>query len=437
MPVSEIFKRGAVGIGEREADFHPDSWRRRIKKIELRVSPLTALMKTLRTEKTDSFRYHWPVQPHAAGRGSVTDVFTSASLAPGDAYVSGGVAGTILYVQMTADDVRQVIATDVITVINSTTKAMRRCYVQSVVEAGAESYCQVVLRETDTDNALAGATLTFTITGNAQAEFAPLPTALYGEPTWFVNQCQNFMESIELSNRELIERERVDPHIRKRARLQAFKRLMQKKEYTYLFGKYDVQNGPNGKPITFTEGLVTAIEDNEPGNVWDYKTTTDFNAAGKTWLAGGLDFFDGVAEQISRKGEASHKTVFTGGLGVTLINQLIRSESTHHFMTGQTSYGLKIHQFITPNQDWHIIEHPLFSENPEFRNSMLIFEKHLVGEKVLQPLKHISGADKDQNGFTYVSGIKEGWECDTGLIYENLEAMAWITNIGVTNTESP
>lgn len=434
MALSEDFKRGALGIGERSDDFHPDAWRRKIKQIELRVSPLTALMKSLRTEPTDSFRYHWPVQPHAAGRGTVVDVFTAASLDAGDAYSSGGVSGTILYLQMSAADAQQVIATDVFTVFNSTTKAMRRCYVNSVVIAGANSYAAVTLRETDTDNALAGASQTFTITGNAQSEFSPLPTALYSEPTWFVNQVQNFMESIEISNRELKERERIDPHIRKRARLQAFKRLMQKKEYTYLLGKFDTQNGPNGKPITFTEGLITAIETNEPDNVWNFKTTTDYDAAGRTWLAGGLDFFDGVAEKISRKGEASHKTCFTGGLGLVKISQLIRNASTHHFVTGQTSYGLKIHTFVTPNQDWHIIEHPLFSDNPELRDSMLIFEKHLVGEKVLQPLKHIRGEDRDQNGFTYVSGIKEGWECDTGLIYENLEAMAWITNLGVDNT---
>lgn len=437
MPLTDTIIRGPVGVEDRTSTFHPEDWRRKIKMIEMRNAPMLTIMQSMGSEPVTDYRYHWAVQPFATMRGTVTDVFTDSALA--DAYTSG-VDGTVVYLQMSVADAQQIVPTDVLTVMRTDTKTQARVYVQSVSIAGAtNTYVQGILIGTDAVTlALAGTTLYFTITGNAQAEYSVLPNSIFREPIWFDNYTQQFMGSWDLSNREKKVAERVDPKVRERAKMQAYKEFLRKKELAYRFGVKASKTGPNNKPITFTDGIVTAIENMvtlgyDAANVWNY--VTDTNYSGQTFNQGGLQFIEEIGEEISRFGESPNKTVYGSSLAVMHINRAIRDNSYYNITSSTTDFGINVHRLTLPGaQPWTIIEDPIFSENPAYQDCLLVTEKQLLKEKVFQPMKEISGETEQNDGHLYISGEKGGWECDTGLMYENLDAFAWITGIGSTNT---
>lgn len=439
MPLTDTIIRGPVGVTDRTSTFHPEDWRRKIKMLELRNAPMLTIMQSMGSESCTDYRYHWPVQPYATMRGTVTDVFVDAGLA--DAYTTGA-DGASVYLQMSIADAKQIIATDVLTVMRSDTKTQARVYVQSVhIGSATTTYVQGVLIGSDAVTlALAGSTLYFTITGNAQAEYSGLPNAIFREPVWFDNYTQQFAGSWDLSDREKKVAERVDPNVKERAKLQAYKEFLRKKELAYRFGKKAAKTGSNNKPITFTDGIVTALESMtdlgyDANNVWSY--TTDEDYTGQTWINGGLQFLEEIAVEISTFGESPNKTVYASPLAVMHINRAIRDNAHYNIQSGINEFGINVHTLVFPGaQPWRIIEDAIFGENPAYQDCLLVTEKQLLKEKVFQPMQEINGNTESQDGHLWVSGEKGGYTCDTGLLYENLDAMAWITGIGTTNTDT-
>lgn len=441
MPDTEQHILGAVGIDDRGANFHPDSWRRAIHNIRLHASPMLALTKATSRDKVTSHHFHWASQPFATGEGALTGTFTDAGLSA--AYASGAVSGTTLYLKMAAADAQKVRATDVITMIYSAAKeSLYQAWVQAINVNGASSYLQVRMMVADASgdisntNSAAG-NVDYILTGNAQEEMSPLVDPQFAEPSWHENYTQTSMDSSELSFREIAELDRNDPNVRVRAKMQSLARLERKKEMSAMFGIFLKETGQNNKPVTFTRGIVPAIQEFEPNHVFDYTIDdhpivgTEFG--GVTWDNGGLDFLEIVGEETSRFGEAPHKTVYCGSSALRFVSRAARKSSHYNIETMTTVWGISITKLHMPGQDWHLVEHPLFSAHTSFRDAMLVTERQLLRIRTLRPLKFIDGQDNSRSGHEYVSGIKEGWEVDWGLQYDNLQAFAWIVKVGQDN----
>ena len=436
MPMTENYLRDSVHIADRVANIHPEDWRRKLKIITMRKSPLLALMQGMGGEETTSRIYHWWQQPYASRRGVVTGIYLDSGLSA--AYSSGGISGQTLYIKMSEAHVKQCVATDKIVISNNDDNTFRQAYILAVVLDAANSYLAVRLLVADTGNKLAGASgYRFFLGGNAQEEGAGLPTALYAEPVEFQNQAQIFMASAEASKSEIKEKERVSPGYWNRSIAQARARFNQFKELDYLFGVYGTVPGEKGKQVRMTRGIYNAINTNEPNNIFDY-TSDDHDLIGTefggiTWNAGAGSFLNRVMEFLSRKGEAGHKTAFTSSYAIMRINDALLSTSHYKMGVGESRYGVNIRILESTSQQLRIVEHPLFTENPALQKSMLITEKHLMKEKTFRGTEFIEGDSRVKDGRTYESGKKAGFESENGLIYWNLEAQGWINNIGENN----
>jgi len=432
MALTETLIRGPVGYQDRDSSQYEEEYRRKIRAIRMRAAPLVALIENVPSETTDSVIYHWPVDPLPDDSGSIMDVYLDAACS--SAYASGGVVGTALYIAVSQPNAKKAKATDVISVWNPTLRVWRRLYVTNAVYGDLLSYIACSLREIDANNALAGTSLVFLITGNAQPDYAPLPAPIYGEPTWFDNQVQTWMEATEFSNRQLGQKDRADTNKRNRGKLQSLQRLKRRKQMNYLFGEYETLPDPaGGKNITFTRGFLSALKQYAPANIFDFVTSTDVTP-GALFTQEGLEWLENIALAVSKTGETDEKIVVTSDWVQKLINDAVQATSNYTITEGEKRWGINVSVLRMPGQRWVLVEDQMFSKYAPLSNNMLIYERGCLKEKkfVNGALKFIPDTDNQAGGKNYRSGVKEGWEETAGLLWENLDACAWVS-VGTQN----
>ncbi|MCK5021262.1 MAG: hypothetical protein KAS32_29900, partial [Candidatus Peribacteraceae bacterium] len=97
---------GMRGDGDWATDQRPKNWREVIlHRFPNGSAPLTAILSMMGSESVNDPEYNWWTKSLPTQSATITGVFTDTGLSA--AYVSGGVAGTILYLSMSASDVSQ------------------------------------------------------------------------------------------------------------------------------------------------------------------------------------------------------------------------------------------------------------------------------------------------------------------------------------------
>lgn len=435
MPLTPSIIRGAITTDTRQADIHPDDWRPTVySQMPVGKAPLTAMLLSIPNGSTPSRFFNWPSIAFNSMRGDVTDILTTPPPA-GAAYTTGGVSGTQLYASMTAANSKKINVGDNILLADSS-QNLRIGRVNGVVSTtDAASYAAFILRETDTGNALADATITWRLSGHSEAEMSPLPKASGEEVIWYNNCAGISMESIEISGTEQVEKSRISPDVRTFQRARALQRFNIKIERNLMFGVYTFAQGAgvNGKDILESRGIRTAIDEEESDNMLDYAADTGFS--GQSWLSGGMDFLNQKLEILGRYGESDFKKMYVGGLAWLAINDLVQDYGQYKIELMEDEFGIQVRRFHGLTTGLDIILHPLFSEDPAFQRSALIVEPELLRYKpmVNRDVQFVAGQDKDPNGWTWVDGVKEGWYAQYGLEYDNLAGMGWMDNLGLDN----
>jgi hypothetical protein len=434
MPIGQVIKRGMISTADRTANVHPEDWRSRVfEQMPVGRAPMTAVLQAAGSRPTISRKFHWFAQGFYKQRGDVTDVYTNEALS--SAYSSGGSVGDDLYIKMTAADARQIVRGDTLLIHNSDTGVMRQMDVDAVkIVNDTHTHVAVTLLEDDTGNSLAGANLTWRISGNAQPEGSPLPPAIHEDVIEYENAAQIFMESLEFTGTELAEEERISPKVYARAKRRAFLRLRAKMERAFIFGKYKITTGANGKPKYYTRGIYSAIEEEVSGNIWDWKS--DSNFAGKSWLAGGMEWLQNFMEETSRYSETNSVLCLCGSQAWLAINQLVEDHGFYKIETGQKAYGINVDRLIGLNRNLNLVQSKMFTEDPAFRRSILVIEPNLLTYRPMRnrDMTFVRHQDLHRDGFSWVDGRKEGWYVQAGLEYDNLDAMGFLSNLGVKNT---
>jgi len=439
MPLPESYLRGAVSTVDRTTDVHPEDWDGKVYEyIPIGHVPFTGVLDAMPKKVTRSRHIHWWEEPFAKQRGTVTDVYTDQLLS--SAYASGGVEDAQLYLKMSSDDASQIVIGMTLLVGNTSTMGYVNCDVLNLNIAGANSWVLVALLEDDTDDDLAGANLVFQITGDAQEEGSELPEADGRDVTELVNQSQIFMGALEITGTEIEEETRIDQAILPTEKRKAQMRLMCRREWSNFFGVYKTKYGSRGKPRRFMEGVVSAIKRRTAlglmdTRVYNYKTAAAYS--GKTWLSGGWDFLKGILNDTSKTSTGSSvKDVYLGQTAWQAIVDLVEDRGHYKIETLQGDFGIRVTKIYGLNKALHLIEHPLFTESPFFTNTMFITEMNLFKERPFRNrgLKYIPANQTATDGYVWRDGVKAGWMYEGSLQYNNLEAMAWVVNLGVTNT---
>ena len=433
--VGEDYLRGMVSVADVAANIHPQDWSPNIHQIiPAGRAPFAAIITGMGADVTKSSTYHWWSQPFPEQRGTITAIGTNADA--GSAYASGGVVGTPLYLKMSAADAEQIVRGHTILLNDATTGSEFSADVTQVMIAGATSIVAIRMQEADNgDNDLADVD-TFWLMSQVMAEGADLPPSLVRQPTQFTNQTTITAATVKFTGTEIAEMERITPDKLIRARQDALLRWTIEQEKAALFSKFGTKT-VNGEQMRFTRGLVPAIVQYAPNNVYNYVTDSGDDFRAQTWDAKGWLWLNAKFEELFRYAESGRKSALIGSLGLLAIQRAIEGISEFKLETRQTAFGIQVTTLVTVFGEIDLILDPLFSTHPSRLRSMLVLEFPLIKYRPLQgrDLKFLP----DANANMTLAGpdmIREGWRGEWGIQYDNLDAFGWFTNLGLNNTES-
>lgn len=420
---------GMRGTGNWAADERPLNWRQGILYLYPNGSaPLTALLSKMADESTTDPQFHWWTKQLASQGGATTGIFTNTALSAAYAQVNGTVGAT-LYVRMaaaTASEFRaghQVLLRDA-----QDLRVDLNAKVTAVTIAGASSYLTVRFLEAD-DNSPASSLVnadTALIVGNINPEGGPIPDAVAYDPTKWLNYTQIFRNPLDITRtaRKTTLRTEDAYQEAKRESLELHAIEMEK---AFLFGIATENVGANGKPERTTMGLVSAIKAGAVANVRDY-TTDAAVTAGTDWVVGGEDWLDGMLEQIFRYG-GMEKLAFAGSGALLGINKLAKTTGQIQLRPMDTSYGLKVVEWVTPFGVIYVKTHPLFSYDVTTRNTLLIFEPQELRYRYIDDTMFIP--DDGEHGHNRIDGTKEEWLTECGLEYHHPIKFGYLSGVGL------
>jgi len=424
---------GMRGTGDWATDERPLNWRQGILYLYPNgTAPLTAILSKMGESKVDDPQFHWWTKTLATQRATITGRYTNAVLDA--AYVSGAVAGDVLYLKMSAADSghfregHQVLlrdASDLTVDVNAK--------VVDVVTNGASSYIAAKLLEDD-DNGTGGThdlsdCDTALICGNINAEGAPIPDAIAYDPTKWYNYTQIFRTPLEITRTAMRTKLRTADSY-KEAKREALELHSIEMEKAFLYGIRSENTGSNGKPERTTGGLLWAIRAGASDNVNDFSLNTDYS--GQTWLQGGEDWLDSYLELVFRYG-SQDKLAFVGSGAMLGVQKLAKTYGNIQLQPTTTSYGIKVVQWITPFGVISMKIHPLFSYEATTRNAMLIFEPAMLKYRFIDDTMFKPDPAMKKAGFTAYDGTKEEWLTECGLEYHHPTKFGFLSGFNTDN----
>lgn len=438
---------GMRGTGDWATNQRPENWREAILYFFPNgQAPLTAIMSKLKTEPTNDPTFHWWTQGLPLQAAAITNIYTDSGLSV--AYVSGAVAGDILYVKLgSTADVMQFRVGHQVTLRDAsdlTVDVVAKVLARE--EAGSSSYLKVKLLEAD-DNSSNGDLSDadrILVTGNINAEGAGMPDAISYDPTEWKNYTQIFRTPLEITGTAMETKLRTNPQAYAKLQKETLQDHSIEMEKAYLWGIPTVGTGDNGKPERTTMGIIPAIRGGYTGHggsslagtVADY--VTDSNYAGQSWLAGGEDWLNTQLEIVFRYGKEM-KLAFCGSQALMAINKIVQNNGDFMWGPNTTVYGVRVKEWVTPLGSIALITHPLFNYEVTNRRVMVIFEpENLIYRPITnRDTKFIKEKIGETNtGYTRRDGIKEEYLTEAGLEYHHPIGWAYLSGFGSQNTYS-
>jgi len=366
---------GMRGTGDWVAEERPKSWREAILMLYPNGEvPLTAIMSKMGEEQVSDPEFNWWTKKLPEQRGAITGVYTDVIMAT--AYVSGGVAGDVVYFKMPEASCKefrvghQVVLRDA----SDFTLDLNGKTVSRALN-GASSNIGVKLLETD-DNSTQTHTLVNAdvaiIIGSINAEGAYMPTGVSYDPTKYSNFTQIFRTPLSITRTARLTKYRTGDKYKEMKR-EALELHGIEMERGALFGIKTENTGDNGKPERTTQGLIPFIRENVAANVNDFRLNATYT--GKAWLdvGGGDSWLEAYLETAFRYG-SGEKLALCGSGTILGLLALVKSGTHYNIDTNVTVYGLKLTEWKTPFGSIYLKTHPLMSIEPTLRNSMLILE---------------------------------------------------------------
>lgn len=423
------------------ADQRPLNWREQILYLYPNgQAPLTAILSMLGSEKVDDPQFHWWTQEQSAVGGAVAAVTTDpALLIP---YVAGGVAGDVVYIQITtvlANRIReghQILLRDAsdyaVDVVGKVT---------GVTRGPVNSTVAVKLLEDDDNSTLGDLSDcdTFKIIGNINPEGGEMPDAIALNPTKVYNYTQIFRTPLSITRTAKATKLRTGDQYQK-AKAEALEMHSWEMELAFLWGIRTENTGTNGKPERTTMGVINFIRSLAPANCDDYTLNPTY--AGIAWDAagGGKVWLDNMLEQIFRFG-AEEKLVLCGSGFLLGIQALAEAYGTIQLVPGASVFGMKIREWITPFGSIYMKTHPLFSHDATTRNMGIVLEPKELTYKYIDDTAFYgeSSAKTHPSGYggRRLDGTNEEFLTECGLEFGLPQKCAVLNGVGLNNSLAP
>jgi len=416
-------------------DERPKNWRSGLLRIYPDGDmPLTALTSLMRAESVDDPEYYWWTKALATQSGAVTNVYTDSALS--SAYVSGAVAGTVLYVKVplaTAEHFRpghQVLLRDE---SDYTVDVVAECIAAD--KNGANSVITVRLLEAD-DNSSSGDLSDcdrILVIGNINPEMGAMPTPIAYDPTKYYGLTQIFRTPLEISRTARKTKLRTGDAYAE-AKREALELHGIEMEKAFLWGIKTENIGDNGKPERTTLGLINFIRQNTAlgSIVHDFTTETAVEFTDKNWVDAGEEWLDYYLEQVFRYG-GSERDAFCGSGVILAMNKLIKNNAQYTITGGERRYGMAVVSYETPFGIINFKRHPLFSYEQTDRNTLVIFDGSDIRYRYITDTTFYKDGEKQNTGKTRYDGTAEEWLTECGLEFHFPQKCAVLTGFGSAN----
>lgn len=216
--------------------------------------------------------------------------------------------------------------------------------------------------------ASSGADDAIVIIGNINAEGGGSPQAISVDPTPKTNITQIFRSPLELTGTAMqtaLKYDRTGPYKERLREALNFHSIEMEK--AFLFGKYAEWNDPaDGKLKRTTRGILDFL----PAG---YKVTPA-DAGGVMTLTEWEDFAELAFRVCSNSN--SEKLVLLGSGALKAVNRLAQQQGEMKTVAGDEAFGMALNRWHTPYGTLYLRTHPLFTQHPVWRYTMLILDVH-------------------------------------------------------------
>jgi len=428
---------GMRGNSDWVAGQRPMNWRQQIMYLYPNgMAPLTAILSIIGNESVDDPQYHWWTQEQTAVGGDVAGVYNIGDLSV--AYAGGGVAGDIVYVQITtllANRCRaghQILLRDAsdyrVDVVGK---------IVDVTRGAVNSVLSVRLLEAD-DNAPANDLTdcdTFKIIGNINPEGGEMPDAIALNPEKVYNYTQIFRTPLSITRTARKTRLRTGDQYQK-MKSEALEMHSWEMELAFLWGIRTENIGDNGKPERTTMGAINFIRQFAAANCDDYTLNPAYAGIAWTNIAGGIVWLKAMLEQIFRYG-ANEKLCLCGSGFLLGIDALAQVHGQINLQPAQKVFGMEITRWVTPFGSIYMKTHPLFSYDATTRNMAVLLEPKEMTYRYVDDTAFYgeSTAKTHPEGYgnRRLDGTNEEFLTECGLEFGLPQKCAVLNGVGLDN----
>lgn len=420
---------GMRGNGDWVTDQRPLNWRQQILYLYPNgMAPLTAILSMMGSSKVDDPQFHWWTQDMGSVQGAVSGVYTKADGSA--AYVSGGVAGDIIYIQVLTTDANKIRPGHQILLRDASDDTVDvNGKVVNVTRGTTNSILSVMLLEADDNSSLGDLSDcdNFKIIGNINPEGGQMPQAVALNPTKVYNFTQIFRTSMMMT------RTAMNTHLRtgdqkQKMKSEALEMHSWEMELAFIFGIKTERTGDNGKPERTTGGILEFIKTYASANVDNYALNADYTGLDWATAAGGGLWLDTMLEQIFRYG-SSERLALCGSGALLGLQRLVTALGTMYLEPVPKVYGMDVRRWVTPFGSIYFKTHPLFSYDVTTRNSVILLEPKELGYRYITDTQYIPY--KDSAG--HLDGDESEFKTECGLEFGLAEKCAYLTGFGVDN----
>ena len=415
-----------------DAEFRPKNWREKI----LRLYPngsvsLTALTSLMPSESTNDPQFHWfdKGMPKQAGTIVAGQIYTDAALS--SAYVSGGVAGDVVYVKCTEETLTGA------SEFRAGHQALIRCGTDLTMDVNVKvlsvdkisgSYTALACKLLEADDNGTGTDMSdatrILIIGSINPEGSQMPDSISYDPTKHYNYTQIFRTSLSLTRTRMRTAVRYGSTTYQEAKRDCLELHGLELEKAFLWSIMTEGTGTNGQPERTTGGLCSNIP---AANKSDFRTDADFH--GFTWLQAGEDWLDKWLEVQFRYGARS-RTAYVGSGTILALNKMVKNRGDFQFTPQTTAYGIQITKWITAFGSIDLYTHPLFSYEPSNRYSMVMFDPSNIRYRYIDDTFFQKDDSLKTGSWVALDGIKEGYLTECGLEIYHVDTLMQLNGFG-------
>lgn len=438
--------RGSENWG---TDVRPKNWRQQI----LRLFPngsaqLTAMLSMMRAEPTDDPEFNWWTQTFQNQSATLTSTGVFDDVGFTSAYTSGGAAGDVYYVKAPESLAAQARLGHTVWLEKEGDYRYRtQARVVHVDTNGANSPIGVKLLEAPTSSTFdIDEVNRLTIGAGAAPEGAERTNAVAQDPVKYYNYTQIMRTSLNITNTNKATRLRtgIGYQEKKRDCLDYHSTEIEK---NVLYGVRSITTtAENGQPLRTMDGITTILTRentaNNHGNVEAFGhaapyTTSAWLSTSQTGLSSnpnGMVWLNKKLEIIMRYGRPN-KIGFCGSGALLGIQQLAQAGGHINITPVTTEFGIQVLRWITPFGILDLRTHPLLTQNPQWRNDLIILEpdsvmwRPLVGNGENRDTHYIEDPGKGAN--RSVDATQEEYLTEASIELHHPLKHGYLTRVGL------